>query len=319
MATGIFAKDNQGLWTEKYRPKGLNDYIGNIDTKEQFKKFLDNKDIPHILMEGPPGTGKSSFANIVVTSIPCDFKYLNASTDNKIETVRTKIMSFCTTAGYESLKVLILDEFDRMSPEAQDSLKAIMEQYSKHTRFILTCNNVERVVDAIKSRCQDFTIVPPTKKEVIAKCKEILTAENVIFDDEEVDVIVNKTYPDIRKAINTIQKLTIDNVLKLSKEFYKILHYQKRVIEFLTTINDKNLFEKITEIRQLMTDERVKVFNDLFRYLYDNIDVYKRKDENVVPIILTLAEGQLNNAQAVDKEINMVATLIKLSEIISAK
>ena len=313
---GIFKKNND-LWVEKYRPQQLDEYIGNSDTKEKFQTYLDEGDIPHLLLSGPAGTGKSSFANIVVKHLNCDFKYINASNENSVDTVRTKITDFCTTSSFSPLKILVLDEADFITPSGQAALRAIMEQYAKNCRFILTCNEVERMIEAIQSRCQHYIIIPPSKQQVRDKAISVLKNEQIQWDDEELEAIINNCYPDVRKTIGTLQKQSVGKVLKLDKEFFKLLSYQKNILSIIKTSSNGNLFDKVREVRQLLSDSRVKTYTELYRFLYEKIEDYQRKDSNIIPIILTLSEGLNNDALVVDKEINMAATLIKLLEAIN--
>jgi len=316
LQSGIFKKNND-LWVEKYRPQNLSEYIGNSDIKEKFQNFINEGDIPHLLLSGPAGTGKSSFANIVVSHLNCDFKYINASNENSVDTVRTKITEFCTTSSFSPLKILVLDEADFITASGQAALRAVMEQYARNCRFILTCNEVERMIDAIQSRCQHFIIIPPSKQQVKTKMLFILKNEQIQYDDDELDTIINNCYPDVRKTIGALQKQIVGKVLKLDKEFFKLLSYQKNILSIIKTSSSGNLFEKVKEIRQLLSDSRVKTYTELYRFLYEKIEEYQKYESNIIPIILTLSEGLNNDALVVDKEINMAATLIKLLETIN--
>lgn len=316
MQKGIF-RQNDSLWVEKYRPQALNEYIGNKEVKEKFEDFIKTQDIPNLLLEGPPGCGKTSMANILIKHINCDYKYINASSENNMETVRTTIMNFCTTSGFSSLKIMICDEFEQMSFSAQAALRSIMEQFSKTCRFILTCNFVEKVIDPIKSRCQTFTIISPSKEQIKRKTEYILRTEEVEYDGEELNTIINNLYPDVRKIIGTLQQLTTNKVLKLSKEFFLIQNTQTRLVDIFNKSTESNLYDNVTEIRQLLADARIKTFNEIYRYLYDNIDLYKRNDSKIIPIIVSLARTQYNDAMIVDKEINVVAGMIELLEILT--
>ena len=157
---------NNSLWVEKYRPKRLSEYVGNEHLKEKVQGYLDSSDVPHLLFFGKAGTGKTTLAKLIVNSINCDHIIINASDENNVDTFRNKVKGFASTVGFKDLKVIILDEFDYMTPNAQAILRNLMETFSKHCRFILTCNYVEKVIDPIQSRCQTFQIVPPTKKDV---------------------------------------------------------------------------------------------------------------------------------------------------------
>lgn len=310
---GVFREGNTSLWVEKYRPKNFDEYIGNKELKEKAKEFIKKQDISNLLLEGPAGTGKSSLGNLLVKEIECDFKYINASNESGIETVRTTIMQFCTTTGFSPLKILFLDEFSEFSPNGQMALRSVMEQFSKHTRFILTCNSVERIIDPIRSRCQEFKVLPPSKDEVKHRCAEILEKEKVEYDTDELTATINFAYPDIRKCIQLLQQQTIDGVLRLNKEFFKLLKYQDDIIAILKSLNKNNYENKILEIRQLLADSKVKNFTQLFRYLYDKLDDYVPK-EKIIKIICHIQEGLKYDSFIADKEINMISTLLRIAE-----
>ena len=157
---------SHSLWVEKYRPKDLSTYIGNEHLKSKVRIYLESEDVPHLLLYGKAGTGKTTLAKIITSNIDCDYLYINASDENNVDNVRTKIKNFASSVGFKSLKVIILDEADFLTPNAQAALRNLMETFSKHTRFVLTCNYVERIIDPIQSRCQSFKVVPPSRKEV---------------------------------------------------------------------------------------------------------------------------------------------------------
>ena len=157
---------NNSLWVEKYRPQKLEEYVGNKHLKQKVSDYLQSGDIPHLLFFGKAGTGKTTLAKLIVNSIDCDYIIINASDENNVDTVRNKVKGFASTVGFKDLKVIILDEFDYMTPNAQAILRNLMETFSKHCRFILTCNYVEKVISPIRSRTQEFQIVPPTRKDL---------------------------------------------------------------------------------------------------------------------------------------------------------
>ena len=196
---------SHSLWVEKYRPKDLSTYIGNEHLKSKVKVYLESEDVPHLLLYGKAGTGKTTLAKIVVNNIDCDYMYINASDENKVDDVRNKIKTFASSVGFKSLKVIILDECDYLTPNAQAALRNLMETFSKHCRFILTCNYVERIIDPIQSRCQSYKVVPPSKKEVAIHTSNILNTEGVTYDNNDIVTMVNSSYPDIRRIINAVQ------------------------------------------------------------------------------------------------------------------
>ena len=168
---------SHSLWVEKYRPTDLSTYIGNEHLKSKVSVYLESEDVPHLLLYGRAGTGKTTLAKIITKNIDCDYMYINASDENKVDDVRNKIKTFASSVGFKSLKVIILDECDYLTPNAQAALRNLMETFSKHCRFILTCNYVERIIDPIQSRCQSYKVIPPSKKEVAQQMVHILTEE----------------------------------------------------------------------------------------------------------------------------------------------
>ena len=162
------------LWCERYRPTSLDTYIGNEHLKSKVSVYLESGDLPHLLLYGKAGTGKTTLAKILVNNIECDYLYINASDENSVDTVRNKVRGFASTMGFKDYKIIILDECDYITPNAQAALRNLMETFSKHCRFILTCNFVERIIDPIQSRCQSFQVIPPSKKEVALHIHNIL-------------------------------------------------------------------------------------------------------------------------------------------------
>jgi replication factor C small subunit len=195
-------KVDNSLWVEKFRPTVLEDYVGNEHLKSKVEGYLETGDIPHLLLYGRAGTGKTTLAKLIVKSVDCDYMIINASDENNVDTVRNKVKNFASSMGFKKWKIIILDEFDYMSPNAQAILRNLMETFSQHCRFILTCNYVEKVIEPIQSRCQSFQIIPPTKKDVAVQISKILGAEEVEFQPKDLVPIIDAGYPDIRKIIN---------------------------------------------------------------------------------------------------------------------
>lgn len=295
------------LWCEKYRPTKLEDYVGNDVLKEKVKQYIKENDIPHLLLYGGAGTGKTTLAKLITKSIKCDVLYINASDDNGIDTIRVKIKNFASTVGFNGLKVIILDEADYLTAAGQAGLRNTMETYSMNTRFILTCNYHERITEPIQSRCQAYAIHPPTKKDVAASLVNILKSEKIKFDKDGVVLLVNSHYPDIRAIINTAQRGVINGELKLAKEDVLQGDIKSKLIEMLKNTNKKDAF---SNIRQLVADNGLKNFNDLYTEMYEKVGDYA--PENQADVILILAEGQFHDASVVDKEINFMATVINI-------
>ena len=299
------------LWVEKYRPYSLDTYIGNEHLKSKVTIYLQNNDLPHLLLYGKAGTGKTTLAKILVKNIECDYLYINASDENSVDTVRNKVRHFASTVGFKDLKVIILDECDYITPNAQAALRNLMETFSKHCRFILTCNYVERIIDPIQSRCQLFQIIPPSKKEVAQKLHNILMGENVNGELEDIKILVDSGYPDIRRVINSAQRNVVSGKLKLDTGSIIQNDYKLKLLEILKIQDKRNAFKNI---RQLIADSQITDYADLFRLLYDEVDSYGQG--HIAECILVIAKYELSDSQVVDKEINAMAMLIELLGVI---
>lgn len=300
------------LWTEKYRPDTLTGYIGNESLKAKIARMIAAGDIPHLLLSGTPGTGKTTVAKMLVKNIECDYLYINASDENNVETIRTKVKSFASTIGFKPMKIIILDEADYITQNAQAALRNIMETFSRSTRFILTCNYVERIIDPIVSRTQQFHVVPPTKLEVAKHLVTILKEENVSYEVSDVKLLVDAHYPDIRKIINEAQLHTSSNVLKLDVDEVVAGDIKLRVLELLSQKGDVK--KRFQEIRQLIADAGIRDFAGMYELLYSRVDEYAAG--HVSQVILHIAEGQKFDGQVVNKEINMMATIINILQTI---
>lgn len=301
-------KVNNSLWVERYRPKVLSEYVGNEHLKEKVADYLQTGDVPHLLFFGKAGTGKTTLAKLIVNSINCDHIIINASDENNVDTVRNKVKGFASTIGFKDMKVIILDEFDYMTPNAQAILRNLMETFSKHCRFILTCNYVEKVIDPIQSRCQTFQIVPPTKKDVAVQVSQILSKEGVKFEPKDLVPIIDSGYPDIRKIINTCQLNSSKGQLKLDTTSVIDSDIKSKVVEILKSNDDKR--NKWKNIRQAVADARVQDFTELYSYLYEKVEEYG--SGNTANIILILSESQHKDALVVDKEITFMACIIQI-------
>ena len=299
---------SHSLWVEKYRPTDLSTYVGNEHLKEKVKVYLESEDVPHLLLFGKAGTGKTTLAKIVVNNIDCDYMYINASDENKVDDVRNKIKTFASSVGFKSLKVIILDECDYLTPNAQAALRNLMETFSKHCRFILTCNYVERIIDPIQSRCQSYKVVPPSKKEVAQQMVNILKQENCTFELDDIALIVNAGYPDIRRVINSAQRQIVDGKLKIDTSSVIQNNYKLQLLEMLSNGS------KLNDIRQLIADNSISDYSELYRLLYDEVDNYGNGKQ--AECIMNIAEAQYQDVHVVDKEINFMSLIIRLTRIL---
>lgn len=297
------------LWCERYRPMILNDFIGNPLFKEKMQSYMDNNDIPHLLLYGRAGTGKTSSAFILAKTLNCDYIYINASSETGVDTVRNKIQGFASSIGFKDLKIVILDEMDFLSPNAQAALRSILETFSGSTRFILTCNYIEKVIEPIVSRCQTFNLTPPSKKEVASHVFNILRKENVEARPDDLKFIIDSLYPDIRRIINTLQKQTVNSKLIVNQQQMIASDYKLKILEILSDkrINKATSFK---EIRQILADNSISDFSDLYTLLYENLDKYGTG--SIAQIIIILAEMQAKDTISVDKEICAMSTIIQI-------
>ena len=304
-------KLEHSLWVEKYRPTSLETYIGNEHLKSKVSVYLESGDLPHLLLYGKAGTGKTTLAKLLVNNIECDYMYINASDENSVDTVRNKVRGFASTMGFKDYKIIILDECDYITPNAQAALRNLMETFSKHCRFILTCNFVERIIDPIQSRCQSFQVIPPSKKEVALHLHNILKEESVASKMDDVAGLVNAGYPDIRRIINSCQRQCVDGMLVVDKQSLVESDYKMKLLEIIKKENKKDAFKGV---RKLLADSQITDFAELYKLMYDEVDSYGTG--HIAECILIIAKYQLSDSQVVDKEINAMAMIIELLGVI---
>ena len=304
---------NNTLWVEKYRPDTLDGYVGNDAIKAKVARYITDSDVPHLLLSGTPGTGKTTMAKILVKNIDCDYLYINASDENNVDTVRNKLKTFASSAGFRDQKIVILDEADFLTLNAQAALRNLMETFSQHCRFILTCNHVERILEAIVSRSQHFHVTPPTKIDVAKHVANILKLENVAYQPTDIKLLVDAHYPDIRKIIGTCQLHTYDGVLKLDANEVIQSDVKLQIVHLLGQKIDAK--KKFQEIRQLIADARIRDFSDLYSLCYEKVDEYAKG--NISPAILAIADSQKYDSQVVNKELNFMAMIINVLNVIS--
>ena len=296
------ANSENSLLVEKYRPNKLENYVGNENIKKSISKYLDQNDIQNLIFYGPAGTGKTTLAKLITKNLDCDSLYINASDERGIETIRDKVSGFASVASFKPLKVVILDEADFLTIQAQASLRNIIETFSRTTRFILTCNYVERIIDPLQSRCHVLKIVPPSKKEVAVHLSWILDEEKIVYEVNDLGSIVNQYYPDLRKCINTIQLNSKDSYLTLDKSVLVSSNYIDKVIDELK--KDKPNFKNI---RQTIANANVDDFEELFRSLYDRASEYVFAKEGTIATLIN--DHQYKANFRIDKEINIMSLI----------
>ena len=301
------ANTENSLLVEKYRPSKLENYVGNENIKKSISKYIEQNDIQNLIFYGPAGTGKTTLAKICVQNLNCDHLYINASDERGIETIRDKVSSFASVASFKPLKVVILDEADFLTIQAQASLRNVIETFSRTTRFIMTCNFVERIIDPLQSRCQVLKIVPPTKKDVAKHLNWLLNEESIEHNVKDLAPLVNQYYPDLRKCINTIQLSTQDNKLQLDKSILVSSNYIDQVISILSTRNSQQGY---STIRQIIADANIDNFDELFRMLYDKASEYMPGKEGTAAILIN--EHQYKSNFRIDKEINTMSLIQNL-------
>jgi len=293
------ANTDNSLLVEKYRPSTLENYVGNENIKKSISKYLEQNDIQNLIFYGPAGTGKTTLAKLCVKNLDCDSLYINASDERGIETIRDKVQGFASVASFKPLKVVILDEADFLTIQAQASLRNVIETFSRTTRFIMTCNFVERIIDPLQSRCHVLKIVPPSKQDVARHLAWVLGEEKIGFEMQDLVPLVNQYYPDLRKCINTIQLSTIDNNLQLDKSILVSSNYIDKVINELSNKAD------FKTIRQIIADANIDDFDELFRALYERSTEYLPGKEGTAAILIN--EHQYKANFRIDKEINIMS------------
>jgi len=294
------------LWIEKYRSTTLEQYIGNETVKSRIADCIAKNDIPHFIFSGTAGTGKTTLAKLIVSNIKCDYIYLNASDENGIDVIREKVKGFASSASFQSIKIVILDEADFLTQPAQAALRNIIEEYSSNTRFVLTCNYIERLIEPLQSRCEIHILKPPSKGEVAKHvCTNILDVEEVTYNIQDVALLIKEHYPDVRSIIKNLQAGTADN-----KFVWVALNtdWLSKLVEILSSKDKKAWYT----IRQLVADAQVDDFQVAYRYMFDNLAKFSNGHDAEISIILD--DFIWRGGVVPDKEINFAACIAKILE-----
>ncbi len=302
------------LWVEKYRPKTIDGYVFRDDhQKTQVKTWIKDKSIPHLLLSGAAGIGKTTLAKILINELGIeeyDVLEINASRTNSVDDVRDKITNFVQMIPFGPFKVVLLDEADYLSPNAQAALRGVMEEYHATARFILTCNYPSRIIPALHSRCQGFHVERTDQTEFTARVATILVEEGVEFDLDTLDTYVRTTYPDLRKCINLVQQNVNDSHLNMpSKGDAGESDYKIQMVE---------LFKKgkISEARKIICGKvRPEEIQDVYTWMYQNLELFGKDEETKDQALIIIKQGLVDHAIIADPEINLAATLVKLARL----
>ena len=299
------------LWVEKYRPKTVDGYVFRDEhQRKQVQQWIKERTIPHLLFSGNAGIGKTTLAKILFNELELndlDVLEINASRTNSVEDVRDKIVNFVQMIPFGDFKVVLLDEADYLSPNAQAALRGVMEEYHTTSRFILTCNYPNRIIPALHSRCQGFHIERIDQTEFTARVAEILITEGVQPDLDTLDTYVKATYPDLRKCINMVQMNSVDGVLQKPQDADTgEADYKLEMVELFKA-------GKINQARKLVCSQvRPDEVEDIYKWMYDNVTLFGDKEDDA---ILIIKQGLVDHTLVADPEINLAATMIRLARL----
>ena len=302
------------LWVEQYRPKDIDGYVFRDEAqRDQVKQWIKAGSIPHLLFSGAAGIGKTTLAKILINALNID-EYdvleINASRTNSVDDIRDSVVNFVSTMPFGQFKIVLLDEADYLSPNAQAALRGVMEEYSQTARFIMTCNYPHKIIPALHSRCQGFHIEKVDHTEFTARAATVLVTEGVEFDIDTLDSYVKATYPDLRKCLNLLQMNTVDLKLKRPSET------GTGTADYKLAMVDLFKAGKIREARTLLAAQaRPEEMDEIFRWMYDNLDMWSKTPEGQDEAILVIRKGLVNHVSCADAEINLSATLVELSQI----
>lgn len=300
------------LWVEKYRPKTIDGYVFRDEhQKQQVQRWIKEGSIPHLLLSGNAGIGKTTLAKILFNELEIndlDIMEINASRTNDVDTIRNKITNFVQMIPFGDFKIVLLDEADYLSLNAQAILRGLMEEYHTSARFVLTCNYPNRIIPALHSRCQGFHVERVDQTEFTARVATILVEENVEFDLDTLDTFVKATYPDLRKCINMVQMNSMEGTLHSPEK--GDTGEQDYKIEMV------DLFKKgkIRDARKLLCSQaRPEEMEEIYRWMYTNIKLFGETEDQQDKAVLIIKQGLVDHTICADPEINLAATLIRLA------